>query len=163
MPARWKTTTRSAAESQALAARLAQYLAAGDVIWLSGDLGAGKTTFTQGLGRGLGISVPITSPTFVLIREYAGRLPLYHVDLYRLDSAREIANLGLSDYLDGHGVCVVEWAERLAPPGERPGLHVRITPSGESARDLDFAATGQPAERLLAGLQQAAEAHAARD
>src|SRR5438128_5296 len=112
MPARWRTTTHSAAESQALAARLAQYLAAGDVIWLSGELGAGKTTFTQGLGRGLGISVPINSPTFVLIREYSGRLPLYHVDLYRLDSAREIATLGLGDYLDGHGVCVVEWAER---------------------------------------------------
>src|SRR5437870_1149278 len=106
MPARWRTTTSSAEESQALAARLAQQLAAGDVIWLSGELGAGKTTFTQGLGRGLGIGVPINSPTFVLIREYAGRLPLYHVDLYRLESARDIANLGLSDYLEGDGVCV---------------------------------------------------------
>src|SRR5437764_5582456 len=132
MPAKWMTTTHSVEESQALAVQLAHYLAAGDVIWLSGDLGAGKTTFTQGLGRGLGISVSINSPTFVLIREYAGRLPLYHVDLYRLESARDIANLGLSDYLDGRGVCVVEWSERLAPAGERPGLHVRITPRGET-------------------------------
>src|SRR5438067_4131427 len=105
-------TTHSAAETQALAERLAQDLQAGDVLWLSGALGAGKTTFTQGLGRGLQVGVPISSPTFVLVREYQGRLPLFHIDLYRLDEQRDILNLGLRDYLDDDGVCVVEWAER---------------------------------------------------
>ena len=118
--------THSARETQALAARLAQRLEPGDVLWLSGDLGAGKTTFTQGLGRGLGVAAPINSPTFVLIREYAGRLPLYHIDLYRLGDAREVAALGLSDYLAGDGVCVLEWAERMDARGELPGLHIRI-------------------------------------
>src|ERR1700694_663949 len=118
--------THAPGETQALAARLAQRLEAGDVIWLSGDLGAGKTSFTQGLGRGLDIDVPINSPTFVLIREYAGRLPLYHIDLYRLNDAREVAALGLPDYLAGNGVCVLEWAERLDARGEMPGLHIHI-------------------------------------
>src|SRR5438105_1759607 len=118
--------THSPRATQALAARLAQRLEAGDVLWLCGDLGAGKTTFTQGLGRGLGIAAPINSPTFVLIREYIGRLPLCHIDLYRLGDAREVAALGLSDYLAGDGVCVLEWAERLDERGELPGLHIRI-------------------------------------
>ena len=169
--------THGPLETQALAARLAQQLEAGDVIWLSGELGAGKTTFTQGLGRGLDIAVPINSPTFVLIREYVGRLPLYHIDLYRLSDAREVAALGLSDYLAGDGVCVLEWAERLDARGEMPGLHIRIEPPvssllhhgrqddggvrpsaveprGESARALTLAATGERAERLLGALRE---------
>ena len=146
--------TQSPGETQALAARLAQRLEAGDVIWLSGDLGAGKTTFTQGLGRGLDIAAPINSPTFVLIREYVGRLPLYHIDLYRLSDAREVATLGLPDYLAGDGVCVLEWAERLDARGEMPGLHIRIEPRGELARALTLAAAGERAERLLGALRE---------
>ena len=162
----WAVTTHSAAETQALAERLAEGLIAGDVLWLSGDLGAGKTTFSQGLGRGLGIHVPINSPTFVLIREYLARLPLYHIDLYRLDNPRDIAALGLNDYLDGDGVCAIEWAERLVgvdgvDTGLWPGLHVRIEPRGEAARELRFSAVGARAEQLLAEWRQSEEAHAA--
>ena len=175
--------THSPGETQALAVRLAGRLEAGDVIWLSGDLGAGKTTFTQGLGRGLDITAPINSPTFVLIREFRGRLPLYHIDLYRLGDAREVATLGLSDYLAGDGVCVLEWAERLDARGEMPGLHIRIeqqTPGlphsdetgetgsrraddakpsageshGESERTLTLYAAGERAERLLEVLRE---------
>ncbi len=149
----WNVITHSARETQALAARLAPHLAAGDVIWLSGDLSAGKTTFTQGLGAGLGVDAPINSPTFVLIREYAGRLPLYHIDLYRLDEPREIDNLGLRDYLDGTGICVIEWAERLDPQGTLPGLHVRIEPQGEATRKLIFTASGERAMQLLINLK----------
>lgn len=145
----WTIVTRSARETQHLAARLAQRLEAGDAIWLSGDLGAGKTTFAQGLGAGLGVSAPIISPTFVLIREYAGRLPLYHIDLYRLDSPRELVNLGLRDYLDGDGVCVIEWAERYDADHNLPGLHVRIEPRGETERLLEFRAVGERAAALL--------------
>ena len=166
MPVEWTVTTHSAAETQALAARLAARLIAGDVLWLSGDLGAGKTTFTQGLGHGLGIHVPINSPTFVLIREYMARLPLYHIDLYRLDNLRDIATLGLNDYLNGSGVCAIEWAERLvgvdgADGGHWPGLHVRIEPRGEAERELRFSAVGARAEQLLAEWKQDEEAHAA--
>lgn len=178
--------THGPLETQALAARLAQQLEAGDVIWLSGELGAGKTTFTQGLGRGLDIAVPINSPTFVLIREYVGRLPLYHIDLYRLSDAREVAALGLSDYLAGDGVCVLEWAERLDARGEMPGLHIRIEPPlasllhpgredawgvrpsaveprGESVRALTLAATGERAEQLLGALREDNRFDAARN
>ncbi|MBI5876237.1 MAG: tRNA (adenosine(37)-N6)-threonylcarbamoyltransferase complex ATPase subunit type 1 TsaE [Chloroflexi bacterium] len=150
MTATWVTRTQSAAETQALAARIAPLLQAGDVLWLSGDLGSGKTTFTQGLGRALGITQPIVSPTFVLIREYAGRLPLYHIDLYRLDNPREALNLGLRDYLDGEGVCVIEWAERFDARGDLPGLHIRIEPDAGSGRAFDFAASGPRAAQLLA-------------
>jgi tRNA threonylcarbamoyladenosine biosynthesis protein TsaE len=163
VPVTFSYTTHGPSETRSFAARLAQRLEAGDVIWLSGDLGAGKTTFAQGLGRGLHIDVPIISPTFVLIREYKGRLPLYHVDLYRLGDACEIANLGLPDYLDGDGVCVLEWSERLDARGEMPGLHIRIEPRGESARDLTLTAAGERAERLLHTLREDSGLHAARN
>jgi tRNA threonylcarbamoyladenosine biosynthesis protein TsaE len=161
MPVEWTTATHSAGETQALGARLAKRLAAGDVLWLSGDLGAGKTTFSQGLGRGLGVKAPVNSPTFVLIREYAARLPLYHIDLYRLDNPRDIVTLGLNDYLDGDGVCVVEWAERLVESGIWPGLHVRIEPRGETGRQFYFVASGARAEQLLSEWKQSEAVDAA--
>ena len=145
----WTVPTGSPAETQSLAERLSQHLQAGDVLWLSGELGAGKTTFAQGLGRGLGVSAPVISPTFVLVREYHGRLPLYHIDLYRLDDVRDILNLGLRDYLDGDGVCVIEWAERLDVDGALPGLHIRIEPRGGDSRLFTFAACGARAQGLL--------------
>ena len=145
----WTFTTHSATETQDMAARIGAQLQAGDVLWLSGDLGAGKTTFTQGLGRGLQIAVPINSPTFVLMREYHGRLPLYHIDLYRLDSARDIDNLGLRDYLEGNGVCVLEWAERFEAHDAQPGLHVHITILDAESRLLYCVAVGMHAEQLL--------------
>jgi len=103
--------------------RLAAELRAGDVLALTGDLGAGKTCLVKGIARGLGILQEITSPTFTLINEYVGgRLPLYHVDLYRLDSAEQALQIGLDDYLGRDGVTVIEWAEKvesLLPPTTR--------------------------------------------
>ena len=159
----WTTTTASADETRGLARQLAQCAEAGDVLWLSGDLGAGKTTFTQGLGQGLGITVPVVSPTFVLIREYAGRLALKHIDLYRLENARDISNLGLGDYLEGGGICVIEWAERMAGAEQQAGLHVRIEIEGESTRELRFTAAGERAGRLLDCLRNEEKSHAARN
>ena len=106
-----------------LGRRLAAELKAGDVLALAGDLGAGKTQFTKGLAAGLGVNASVTSPTFTLIHEYpGGRLPLYHIDLYRLESAVEALEMGIDDYLAGDGVTVVEWAdkfEEIVPRGAR--------------------------------------------
>ncbi|MCA1554986.1 MAG: tRNA (adenosine(37)-N6)-threonylcarbamoyltransferase complex ATPase subunit type 1 TsaE, partial [Chloroflexi bacterium] len=101
----------------------------------------------------LGVRESIISPTFVLVREYHGRLPLYHADLYRLDEMREILNLGLRDYLDGDGVCVVEWAERFDAEHALAGLHVRIEPRGEDARKFTFVAVGARASEFLNAIQ----------
>ena len=118
--------TNSPEETWELAAELADELGAGTVIALHGDLGAGKTCFIQGLAAALGIDEPITSPTYTLIGEYEGRLPLHHIDLYRLSGPVEALGLGLEEYFDANGITAIEWAERaegLLPPGL---LHIRI-------------------------------------
>ncbi len=113
--------TRSASETEKLGARLAQRLLPGDVIALRGGLGAGKTAFTRGLARGLGIGDPVTSPTYTIVNEYPqGRLPLFHFDMYRLRDAEELFDLGWEDYLDRGGVCAVEWSENVWEALEDP-------------------------------------------
>jgi tRNA threonylcarbamoyladenosine biosynthesis protein TsaE len=114
MPPRVQVT-RSAAETEALGEALTRELAAGDVLALYGDLGAGKTCLVRGLARGVGAAGPVSSPTFTLIHEYPGPLPVYHIDLYRLRSAVELEDLGVEEYFYGAGVCVVEWAEKAGP------------------------------------------------
>lgn len=106
-------TTHSADETQALGQKLASRLAPGDVIAYFGDLGAGKTAFTCGLAQGLGITDPVTSPTYTIVNEYlSGRIPLFHFDMYRLSSSDELFDIGWEDYLARGGVCAVEWSER---------------------------------------------------
>ena len=133
--------TTSAAETEALGARLAAALRPGDVIAFRGGLGAGKTAFTRGLARGLGIVSPVTSPTYTIVNEYPdGRLPLFHFDMYRLRDADELFDLGWEDYLDRGGVCAVEWSENVwealedpitvtidRVPGEEDSRRVAIT------------------------------------
>ena len=94
--------------------KFGKLLISGDIIFLNGDLGAGKTTLSKSIGEGLGVQEYITSPTFTLINEYEGRLPLYHFDLYRLDSYEELEELGVEDYFYGNGVCLIEWAEKFS-------------------------------------------------
>lgn len=106
--------TGSPLETQNLAKDLASLLSAGDIISLTGDLGAGKTCFTQGLAKGLGIKEHITSPTFNLIKEYQGRLPLYHFDIFRLERLEDMFDLGYEDYFYGCGVTVIEWGMRIS-------------------------------------------------
>ena len=106
-------TTKSAEETIELGKKIVAFLLPNDVIALTGQLGAGKTTLIQGIAAGLGVEDYVTSPTFIIINEYAGRLPLYHVDLYRLDEGLAVADLGLEEYFARGGVCVIEWAERL--------------------------------------------------
>ena len=104
--------TNSPAETEALGQRLAETLQPGDVIAYTGDLGAGKTAFTRGLARGLGCRGRVTSPTFTIVNEYEGDIPLFHFDLYRLGSSDELFDIGWEDYLARGGVCAVEWSER---------------------------------------------------
>jgi tRNA threonylcarbamoyladenosine biosynthesis protein TsaE len=118
--------SRSPEETWQLAADLADELDPGTVLALHGELGAGKTCFIQGLAAALGVTEPVTSPTYTLIGEYQGRLPLHHIDLYRLSGPDEALGLGLEEYFDASGITAIEWAERaegLLPPDL---LHVRI-------------------------------------
>lgn len=105
-------TSQSPEQTQKLGRRLGELALPGDVFLLTGKLGTGKTCLTQGIAWGLGIKEYALSPSFVIMRELYGRLPLYHIDLYRLDNIDESLDLGLDDYLYGKGVCVVEWADR---------------------------------------------------
>ncbi len=142
--------SNSAGQTQRLGARLGEMLQAGDVLGLEGDLGSGKTCFVQGLGRGLGVSEAIHSPTFILANEHrSGRLPLYHLDVYRVRGPDEAIGFGLEDYLSGDGVAVVEWAEKIraALPEER--LWISFRHLGESKRGLLFEPTGTRYEQLL--------------
>ncbi len=129
--------THSAAETEALGARLAKQLRPGDVVAYLGDLGAGKTAFTRGLARGLGILEPVTSPTYTIVNEYQGRLPLFHFDMYRLSDAEELFDLGWEDYLARGGVCAVEWSENVAEALEDPiTVTIEKDPAAEDTRRI---------------------------
>ena len=147
----WERLTTSPQETQLLAEGLGQLLQPGDVIALVGELGSGKTLFSQGLARGLEVpeTFYITSPTFAIINEYPGRIPFYHLDLYRVDNAAEFSELGLEEILYGQGAVAIEWAERLGEnlPGER--LEVHLAFSDETSRSLIFHAFGANAQQLL--------------
>ena len=126
-------------QTQNLGKRLGELAQAGDVFLLTGNLGSGKTCLTQGVAWGLGIKEYAFSPSFVIIREYKGRLPLYHVDFYRLDRIEEIADLGLEDYLYGQGLCVVEWAEKglALMPEEHLLIHLSYVSGTERTISLE--------------------------
>lgn len=133
--------TTSAEETRAVAAALGSQLVAGDLVLLVGDLGAGKTAFAQGLARGLGVEEPVTSPTFTIVQEYAGRLPLAHVDVYRLDRVQDLYDLGFDELVDGEGVTVVEWGDLVEQVVPAEHVVVRIEPGNadtERVLELSF-------------------------
>jgi tRNA threonylcarbamoyladenosine biosynthesis protein TsaE len=149
----WTFVTESAEETRALACALGACLRAGDVLCLVGDLGAGKTTWVQGLAMGLGLPAdePIRSPTFTLVSEHlGGRVPLYHFDVYRLGDESGLADIGFSEYLDAGGVAVIEWADLIleALPSDRLELHLTLGDALDM-RVLAFRAHGPRAETLL--------------
>jgi tRNA threonylcarbamoyladenosine biosynthesis protein TsaE len=146
-------TTTDADGTRELGAALAAAARPGDLIALRGDLGAGKTQFAKGFGAGLGIDATINSPSFVLMAEYAGRLPLFHIDLYRLADASDAIAGGLLDERQADGVTLVEWAERLgdALPADR--LDVTIDGSGEGPRTIRVRATTPATQRYLEALR----------
>ncbi len=149
-------STKSGEDTRELGAALAGVARPGDLILVSGDLGAGKTTLAQGFGRGLGITEPIVSPTFVLARQYAGRLPLVHADAYRMDSLLEVADLDLPDLLDGGAVAMVEWGDVIAPVVPADFLDVTIEfGAGDDDRTLSVRPVG-PAWALRTGIVRSA-------
>lgn len=133
--------THSESETETVGEALATTLSPGTVIAFTGDLGAGKTAFTRGLARGLGIGERVTSPTFTIVNEYeGGRLPLFHFDMYRLESSEELFDIGWEDYLRRGGVCAVEWSEKVAD-ALVGALRVDIR-RGEGERDRVITVTG---------------------
>ena len=124
------------AETQAIGERLGARLTAGAVIACTGELGAGKTCFLQGLARGLGVTSGVTSPTFVLVNQYRGRMPIYHLDAYRTGSLTELVDLGLEEMLHGDGVTVIEWADKLLPLLPARTIHVHLQGLGDEPREI---------------------------
>lgn len=123
--------THSAAETEALGETLAAHLHGGDVVAYRGGLGMGKTAFTRGLARGLGYEGRVTSPTFTIVNEYMGRLPLFHFDMYRLGDSEELFDIGWEDYLDRGGVCAVEWSENVSDALPMGTVYVEIRREAE--------------------------------
>ena len=149
--------SRSADETLALGKRVAGVLALGDVVVLTGDLGAGKTVLAKGIAAGLGVTEPVVSPTFTIMREYEGDVPLQHLDVYRLDHLQEVIDLGLDEILDGHAVTVVEWGEGVSGllPQDRLEIVLMVLPPEEADDDtrvIELRATGPswaPRDRAL--------------
>lgn len=130
--------------------QLGSIVRSGDVILLYGNLGAGKTHFTQGIAEGLGIMGAVRSPTFTLVNEYQdGRLPLYHIDLYRLAGDRDIASIGLDEYFDEEGIVVIEWPEKGEAWLPADALHIHITYLSDNTRALQLKASGSHSTSLL--------------
>ncbi|GLB47119.1 tRNA (adenosine(37)-N6)-threonylcarbamoyltransferase complex ATPase subunit type 1 TsaE [Philodulcilactobacillus myokoensis] len=147
-----KLEVNNSKETIGIGKSIAKYLKPGDVIVLDGDLGAGKTTFTKGIAKGLGIKRYVVSPTFTIIKEYKdGRIPLYHMDAYRLDDGSG-ADLGLDEYFDGDGVSVVEWSRYVK--SELPAQHLQIIfkrddLKGENYRTLEFNPVGDHFKKMI--------------
>lgn len=133
-----KFHTKSAEETIALGKRLGFFLKKGDVVALQGSLAAGKTTITKGIALALEIQDTITSPTFCLISEYQGKMPLYHFDVYRLQGADDFANLGADDMIYGDGVCLIEWSEKIMDelPKKTIVIRLEVSKSADSERDV---------------------------
>jgi tRNA threonylcarbamoyladenosine biosynthesis protein TsaE len=149
-----KLVTHNAEQTQKLGVGIGKLAEAGDIILLVGDLGAGKTCLTQGIAYGLGTEEYTLSPSFVIMRElHAERLPLYHMDFYRLDNIAEISDLGLDDYLFGHGMCVIEWANKGISVLPEDHLLIVIDYISETERNITVEPKGKRYERMLEDLK----------
>ena len=146
--------SHSARETARIGRVLGQFAEPGDVFLLSGDLGTGKTCLTQGIAKGLGVEDYVRSPTFVLVNIHHGRLPLYHIDIYRLDEVAEVVDLGLEEYLAGDGVSVIEWASKALEVFPQPYMLVTLTYEGENERVVQLEARGERYERLLTQVEK---------
>ena len=147
----WSTISRSAAETRRIGQVIGERLAAGDVVCLRGPMGAGKTTLAQGIAAGLGIDEPVSSPTFALVHQYAGRLPLWHVDAYRLRHPDEALDLALPE-LKQSGVIVIEWPERIGPAVPADHLDVELSSLRDDDRQVTIRGGGARSTALAHAL-----------
>lgn len=154
---RWETTTGAPEETRNLGRLLGEFVVAGQVVLLNGDLGAGKTCFAQGIARGLGVSSasPVTSPSYTLMNIHYGRLPLYHFDLYRLSQVDDLADLGYDEFAEGDGLTLVEWADRMTS-ALVASIDVFIEHLSEQHRKFCFTALDDRGRDLLSQLAGAA-------
>jgi tRNA threonylcarbamoyladenosine biosynthesis protein TsaE len=151
----WTCRTQSVAETQELGQAIGQCVVGGTVLALSGNLGAGKTHLTQGIAVGLGIERKlVNSPTFALIQEYAGRLPIFHFDTYRLRSVDEFLELGFDEYLAAQGICIIEWADRVLEVLPDDRLTIQISTTSNSERQFDWQAGGVKSLQVLMHLRE---------
>ena len=134
-------TTKSTAETRALGEKIAARLQPGDVLLLEGGLGAGKSELTRGIARGLGVTETVTSPSFTILNVYeSGRCPLYHFDWYRLESAEELYELGMDEYIGGDGIAVVEWPGQCPEAVPEGAMRIRLEAVGENERKIEIGA-----------------------
>jgi len=131
-------TTNSEKETILEGEKLGRTLKSGAVVALYGELGAGKTAFSKGIASGLGIDANVTSPTFTIVNEYTGEIPLFHFDMYRLGSEAELFDIGWDDYLDRGGVCVVEWSKKVPGAFDADTIKVKILNNGEYSRHIEI-------------------------
>jgi tRNA threonylcarbamoyladenosine biosynthesis protein TsaE len=148
--------SHSEAQTRRLGARLGELLDGGEIIALQGELGTGKTRWAQGVGQGLLVSQHVTSPTFTLVNEYPGRLPLFHIDMYRINQGDEALALGLEDYLYGDGVCLIEWAERISAVLPPDCLWITFHYLDDTKRRITMRADGSRYQQLLESFKHAA-------
>jgi tRNA threonylcarbamoyladenosine biosynthesis protein TsaE len=148
MGARTTLTSHDPEDTRAAGERLAHTLRPGDVVALTGDLGAGKTCFVQGLARALNATTWPTSPTFVLVNEYRADLPIHHVDAYRIAAPTEMIDIGLPELIDGDGVTVIEWADKVQPLLPDRTIHVTIEGVGDEPRTITITPGGVPDARV---------------
>jgi tRNA threonylcarbamoyladenosine biosynthesis protein TsaE len=153
--ASWSVLTRSPRQTMGWGSRLGKLLEGGEIIALIGELGAGKTCFVRGVTQGLevGKDAWIRSPSFTLINEYHGRLPVYHIDLYRVETRSQLEGLNLREYLYSNGVSLIEWFEHLPPDEADEYLEVRVAYIDGSRRQLTFSPHGQRYEKIIEGLR----------
>lgn len=128
--------SKSREETQAFAQEYAKTLSAGDVVLLDGDMGAGKTVFAKGVAKGLGVAEEVTSPTYAYMNDYDGRL--FHYDCYRIESVEQAERLGLADYFDMGGICLIEWSQNIAPLLPADCKRVRIVKLSETERQIEY-------------------------
>lgn len=145
-----KIKTRSEEETLKISSRLALLLKPGDVITLEGELGAGKTVFAKGIASGLGVKQMVTSPTFTIVKEYEGELPLYHIDAYRLEHSDK--DIGFSEYFNSHGISVIEWAQFIEDHLPPDLLNIKIKYIDEHSRLLLFKPIGDHYVKVIAEL-----------
>ena len=148
-------TSHTPQETERIGSLLGEMLIRGDIIALAGELGAGKTTLVRGMAQGMGIEgTEVASPSFTLVNEYEGPLPLFHLDLYRLEDERELLGIDYDEYIRGDGVAVIEWADRIPQAVPRETLWIRLRYRGAELREIVFQAQGDRYEKIVEELQR---------